>query len=465
MRLVRSNSWVEVGHDMPESEECRIVDGKQLDKFHQAFRAEEKNVVAMNAICNVEMNTVLQNRDLTLDTYHIFSTRLEPEGKATNQKSSGRCWLFAAMNVLRLELMKKYNLEDFEFSQAYQMWFDKLEKSNWFLENVIKTADEDLESRIVKFLLQGPVQDGGQWDMAVSLIQKYGLVPKGAFPESTQSSNTNQMVWLLTVKLREYARKLRAMKKEGATNHTLQEEKTKMLAEVYKILAITLGEPPKSFDWNFRDKDKKFTSITGLTPQAFFKEHVEPNGCALDQMVSIVHDPRNDYYQLYTVEYLGNVLEGRPVLYINLPVEELKRVAVAAIGEGRPVWFGCDVGKFCNRQKGIMDLEQFDYKRAYGIEFGLDKAERLDYGESIMTHAMSLTGVHLEKEKPVRWRIENSWGDENGDKGYFCMTDDWFGEYVFQVVVDIKHLTAEQKKVLDQTPKRLPPWDPLGSLA
>lgn len=466
MRLIRSNSWIEVGRfSMPEGEKRGAVSEQHLGKFHEAFRAVEKNIVAMNAISSAEMTSVLQSRDVPLDTYHSFSDRVDPEGKVTNQKASGRCWLFAAMNVLRLGLMKRYNLEEFEFSQAYLMWFDKLEKSNWFLENILATADQDLEGRLVQFLLRDPIQDGGQWDMAVSLIQKYGLVPRSVFAESAHSGNTRQMNWLITAKLREYAHELRTLKRDGGATAALQERKTQMLAEIYRILSITLGEPPNSFDWGFRDKDKKFTLITGLTPASYLREHVMADGPPLDQMVSLINDPRHAYGQLYTVECLGNVVGGRPVLYVNLPIEELKRTVIATIQEGQAVWFGCDVGKFCNQKRGIMDLAQFDYKRAYGIDFGLGKAERLGYGESLMTHAMAITGVHLEGGHPIRWRIENSWGDEHGDKGYFCMTDAWFDEYVYQVVVDRKLLTVEQQKILEQTPERLAPWDPLGALA
>lgn len=470
MRRTHSgNSWVDID-EMPEPEaqsqlskfERTELGGPLLQKLRQSFRVSDKNVLAMNAIGNAEITSVLRNRDLPFDDYHVFSDRLTTEGKATNQKASGRCWLFAALNVLRLDVMQRYKLEDFEFSQAHLLWVDKLEKSNWFLENIIQTADEDLDSRLVQFLLRDPIQDGGQWDMTVSLIEKYGLMPKGAFPESAHSGSTRDMNWLLTIKLREFASRLRAMRAKGDDNEALQRTKQEMLAEVHRILTISLGEPPVSFDWNFRDKDKKFVTFKGLTPLSFYKDHVQH---PLGSMISLIHDPRHEYSKLYTVEYLGNVVGGRPIMYVNLPIEELKSKAIKVIQEGRSVWFGCDVGKFCSRKEGVMDLNMFDYKNAYGVSFGLNKAERLCYGESQMTHAMAITGVHLEDGKPVRWRIENSWGEENGDKGYFCMSDDWFSEFVYQVVIDKEKLSADQKKILDQTPLVLPPWDPLGSLA
>lgn len=433
-----------------------------LDKYSSQFEANASFKLARNVICRNEMTAALVNRDLPLDTYHVFSERLEMEAKVTNQKVSGRCWIFAALNTLRLEVMKKYSLEDFELSQSYLFWCDKLEKANWFLENILKTLDEELSGRLLQFLLVDPVQDGGQWDMAVNLIEKYGIVPKNVFPESAHSGNSRQLNWLITVKLREFARRLREMHKNGKSMEELRNEKSIMLAAIYNILVITLGAPPKSFDWTFSNKDKKFCSFKDLTPLTFLKEHV---GVDLRKFVSLVHDPRNEYGRLYTVRSLGNVAEGRPVLYVNLPVEELKKYAIKTIQAGREVWFGCDVSKFCHRQSGILDLDIFDYAGAYGVDFELDKADRLRYGESAMTHAMAFSGVHLEEDHPLRWRIENSWGEDGGDKGYFCMTDAWFTEYVYQVVVDRDFLSEEQRKILEQTPIVLQPWDPLGALA
>ncbi len=454
------------------------VSAQLLAKLRSDFRSCAKNLVAMNAVCRSEITNVLVKRDLPLDAYHVYSDRLEVEGKATNQKSSGRCWLFAAANVLRLSLMKKYKLDDFEFSQTYLCWFDKLEKSNWFLENVLRTFEEPLDGRLIQFLLKDPVQDGGQWDMAVNLIEKYGLVPKAHFSECAHSGNTRHLNWMITAKLRENAAILRRMHKEGQEAAAMAAAKDAMMGEIYRILAITLGEPPASFTWSFRDKDKKFTSFPNLTPQSFYKDHVRGSGAGeideIDKMVSLIHDPRNAYYRLYTVEYLGNVVGGRPTIYINVPIDVLKEHAAASIKRGSAVWFGCDVGKFSNRKSGIMDVQMYDYESAYGVTFGLDKADRLRYGESMMAHAMTLTGVHLEGEsdastpseggRPQRWRVENSWGDDGGEKGYFSMTDAWFTEYVFQIVVDSSHLPMAITDLLKETPAILPPWVRIGAV-
>lgn len=434
-----------------------------LDRFHEQFCSNPVFHVAMDTISRNGITSAIINRDLPFDTYHVYSELIEPEAKAANQKASGRCWLFAACNVLRLKIMKKYKLEEFEFSEAYLFWFDKLEKSNLFLDNIIKTADKDLDGRLMQHLLKGPVQDGGQWDMAVNLINKYGLVPKSFYPESAQSSNSLMLDWLLTAKLRDFAKRLRSLHKQDKSLDELYENKNIMLGEIYNILSITLGVPPKKFDWEFRDKDKKFISFKDLTPQSFFKDHVNID---LGKFVSLVNDPRHEYNKLYTVEYLGNITEGRPVLYINLPVEELKRYSADAIKKGKSVWFGCDVGKFSNSQMGVMDLNLYDYKTAFGVSFNLNKADRLRYGESTMTHAMALCGIQFSSDnKPIRWCVENSWGVDEGDKGYFSMTDEWFSEYVYQVVIDEDALSEEQRKILKQKPIVLPPWDPLGTLA
>lgn len=313
----------------------------QLKKFHGAFRTTPRLKLAMNAITRHEVSTAIINRDLLLGTYHVFSDRLETDVKVTNQKSSGRCWLFAATNILRVELIKKYKLgDDFEFSQAYLCWCDKLEKANWFLEGIVKTVDEELDGRLVQHLLKEPMQDGGQWDMAVSLIQKYGLFPKSIFPESAHSGNTRELNWLLTVKLREFAYKLRIMHKDGKTLEELRASKEEMLQTIYNILTVAFGMAPSSFEWSFRDKDKKFYSFPNLTSQSFLNDHV---GVDLNKYVSLVHDPRHEYNQSYTVDYLGNVQEGRQVLYLNLPIDELKKYSIQAIQQGKS---GSHIGLF-----------------------------------------------------------------------------------------------------------------------
>lgn len=441
------------------------IGGETLAALRQRFRSEPKNVLAMNAATRQDFVNLVYRRDIPVDPLHVFSHKVDAENKAANQKSSGRCWIFAALNVLRQQLVKKYKLEpDFEMSQAYLFWCDKLEKANYFLEVVLATLEEETDGRLLQFLLRAPVQDGGQWDMLVALVEKYGLMPKSVYPESHHSGNSSQLNWLLTSRLREFAWRLRAMHREGRPLQHLQETRKEMLVEIHRILTIVLGEPPTTFDWSFRDKDKEYKTFRGLTPLSFASEHTDAK--AYSDGVSLIHDPRNEYYRLYTVQYLGNVVGGRPVLYVNLPVESLKEYAMASIKAGKSVWFGCDIGRFTHRQSGVMNMRIFDYELAFGIQHGLSKSDRLHYGESAMTHAMVLTGVNVgADDKPTHWRVENSWGDDHGDKGYLSMSDDWFDQYTYQVVIERSLLPEKVLEVLKQAPIVLPPWDPMGALA
>ena len=431
-----------------------------LDKFSSAYQGDPVNALRTHAVVKCGLSDAAVNQREDIDNPMIFEVELE-SGKITNQKSSGRCWLFAGLNTMRYEIMKKLNLETFELSQSYQMFYDKLEKANYFLEGILATLDEPLSGRLVNHLLTAPVQDGGQWDMFVALVEKYGCVPKSVMPESFHSSNSGMMNKMLTLKLREDAMQLRAMERDLDKQRAAKEE---MLCEIYRMLCICLGEPPRAFDVSFRDKDKNFITERNITPLAFFEKYV---GQALDDYVSIINAPTADkpYGKTYTVSFLGNVAGGRSIKYLNLPSDELKRMAIAQLKDGQPVWFGCDVGQMLMRDRGIMGMNTFDYDGVLGVHFGLDKAQRLDYGESMMTHAMVFLGVHLVDGKPVRWKVENSWSDKSGQDGYYLMTDAWFDEYNYQVVVNKKYLTDEQRAALDQEPVKLAPWDPMGSLA
>jgi bleomycin hydrolase len=315
------------------------------------------------------------------------------------------------------------------------------------------------------WLLAYPLPDGGQWDMFVNLVKKYGVVPKSMMPETHDSSQSRPMNSVLVAKLREYAWVLREQHAQGAAVDELRQAKGEMMVEFYRMLAIHLGKPPSSFLWEWRDKDKEFHRHGEITPQAFFEEYV---GFDLDDMVCLINAPTQGkpYHKLYTVAYLGNVVGGHIVRYLNVDIETLKKAATAMIVDGRAVWFGCDVGKMLERQVGILDLDVYDYDLVYGTRFKLDKAGRLDYGHSRMTHAMVLTGVDLDdSDKPMKWRVENSWGTEIGDKGYFVMSDRWFDEFLYEVMVSKAYLSAELLKVLDTEPVVLSPWDPMGALA
>ncbi|MBQ4383294.1 MAG: C1 family peptidase, partial [Firmicutes bacterium] len=334
-----------------------------------------------------------------------------------------------------------------------------------FLENILETLDEPTEGRLISWLLSAPLGDGGQWDMLCALVDKYGVVPKDAMPETVSSSATREMNSWMTLKLREYACALRSAYRNGASIEALRTQKDAMLSTIYRILCICLGQPPETFDFEVRDKDDKFIRDAGITPKEFYSKYV---GMDLRNYVSLINAPTADkpYYHSYTVRFLGNVRDGRPVRYLNVPVDVLKRAAIAQMQDGAPVWFGCDVGAFSSRDGGIMDMDVLKTDDLFDTTWKMNKAERLDYGQSLMTHAMVLTGVNLKDDgTPERWRVENSWGKDAGTDGYYVMNDNWFDEFTYQVVVNRKYLTKEELDIYESEPKELEPWDPMGSLA
>ena len=420
--------------------------------------------LAMNAVTANGIGKASTDIEALKKNVHEYSVLLKT-GEITSQNQSGRCWMFAALNAMRFGLIKKYNLENYEFSQTYPLFWDKLEKSNYFLENILATLDEETGSRIVAFLLTAPLNDGGQFDMFAGLVEKYGVVPKSAMPETVCSSATAEMDKYLTLKLREYACKLRGDYSRGEPLESLRAQKEDMLSTIYRMLTICLGFPPEKVDFIVRDKDNNLIREEELSPQEFYEKYV---GWDLRDYVSLINAPTGDkpYGQAYTVRFLGSVHEARPVRYLNLPVDELKKAAIRQMQDGEPVWFGCDVGQRHVRELGIMDTRSIAVDKLFGTGFPMTKEERLDYGESLMTHAMVLQGVHLDAEgKPVRWRVENSWGKDKGKDGYYLMSDDWFSEYTYQVVVHKKYLSPEQLAQYEGEMKVLEPWDPMGSLA
>ncbi len=435
-----------------------------LGQYSQSFHADPQNQTACNAVMTNGLNKSCRNHTSIRQNVHMYSLSLK-QGSITNQKQSGRCWLFAAMNVMRYRIIQKCNLKDFELSQNYMHFWDILEKANWFLENILDTLDEPTGSRTLDFLLSSPIGDGGQWDMMANLVSKYGVVPKTAMPESAGSESTRETNRLLNELLRGDACQLRKLAASGADAAALDAAKTNMVEEVYRILCISLGEPPKTVDFEVRDKDGHFIQDLGLTPLEFFRKYVDMD---LHDYISLINAPTADkpFYHRYTVKMLGNVKEGAPVCYINLPANELKAAAIAQLKDGEPVWFGCDMGPYVERDSGVMDPGIFDFEKTLQIRLPMTKAERLDYGQSLMTHAMVFLGVHQDPDgKPVRWRVENSWGDTSGQKGYYVMSDEWFTEYMYQVVVNKKYLTEAQLAILDTETVVLKPWDPMGSLA
>ncbi|KAJ1887954.1 bleomycin hydrolase, partial [Coemansia sp. IMI 209127] len=433
----------------------------QLEDYHEEFDADIKNKLATLTISRESYSNALENREVYLKHPPVFSNKLEIDAPITDQKNSGRCWVFAGLNMLRQRMMKEYNLEELELSQPFVFFYDKLEKSNWFLENMLQTLDEDLDGRVMQFLLKDPINDGGRWDMFVALVEKYGVVPKEAYPETHHTSNSGQMNSLLATKLREYAKTMRSEHAKGKDIEEVRGLKGHMLKEIHRILSVSLGQPPKKLNWAFYNKDKKFHEFRDITPLQFYKDHVKQD---CKNMVSLIHDPRNAYMKKYTVKYMGNVHGAEKVHYINLPMDQIKEYAANVIISGRPLWFGCDILKFESPSKGMVDPELFDYKAAFDFGFGMTKVERLQYGDTHMTHVMVLTGVHVEDGKTVRWRAENSYSDSYGNKGYLTITDRWFDEFAYQIVFEKGDLPKEVLDVLDQEAVVLPPWDLLGIL-
>ena len=435
-----------------------------IRKFNKSFNSSTSNQLARNALIQNDINKVAVHWENFSKINHIFSNTISKQLPVTNQKSSGRCWGFAGLNLLRLEIVKNYNLSNFEFSQNYFMFWDKLEKANYFLENILKTLDQNYDSRLMMHLLQAPVQDGGQWDMFVNLIEKYGLVPKSVMPETNHSSKSSMMNYFLTHKLRECAFILRKSKKPRTTIKQLRSKKEEMMSVIYSLLCMFLGNPPIKFDWSIKDKNNKFTRFNNVDPLDFYRKFTKVK---LKNKVCLINAPMSNkkMNELYTIDFLGNVVGGNIIKYANVEINELKKAAIKSIKNDEAVWFGCDVGKMFNRELGIMDMDLYDYEKLFDTKFKMNKASRLEYGDSAMTHAMLFTGVDLKRNTPRKWRVENSWGDKNGDKGYYLMSDSWFDEYNYEVVVDKKYLSNKILEIFNREPHNLEPWDPMGALA
>ena len=436
----------------------RAITPERVAALRREFAANPTNRLMQNAVTQTPLDDVALDRTVLVGIDRTVSHRLD-DWAVTDQKKSGRCWLFAGLNLLRAGAMKKLGAKEFEFSQNYPMFFDKLERANYYLDAVLATKDRDADDRTVAFLHDNVMGDGGQWNMFVALVRKHGLVPKSAMPETESSSNTGRMNAGLRAVLHQAAKVLR----EAPDAEVEERVRDEALAACYRILAIHLGTPPTRFEWQWLDADKAFHRDGELTPQEFAQRYVTLD---LAEYVCLVDDPRatSPRGRTFTVDFLGNVLDER-VIYLNVEPGLMKRVAAEAIAGGEPVWFGCDVGQQMRRDLGVWDARLFDYAGVYGTPFTLDKAGRLDYHETQMTHAMLFTGVDLMGETPRRWRVENSWGDANGEKGFYTMTDSWFDEYVFEIAAHKSALPPELRAALDLEPIVLPAWDPMGALA
>ena len=439
------------------------LDSARLDALF-ASTGDEASRIARNAVTNAGIDAACLDRAKVVGTPTVMSHRLD-QWKATSQKKSGRCWLFSSLNLLRDTTHERIGVKDFEFSQNYVLFFDKLERANYFLRDMVACASEPVDSRLVQFLLSEVLGDGGQWDMAVSLYQKHGLVPKEAMPETQSSSNTSRMNTRLQVLLRRSALEVRELLASGASPEEVEALISTVLDAVWRILVICLGEPPRSFDWEWRDDAGEFHRDGTVTPKEFFDRYV---GVDLSEYVCLVDDPRRAHAkgQALTVEHLGNVIGGRQIRYINTEMATIKKIASRMIARGEPVWFGADVSQQSERDLGLLVEELHDYSGLFGVDLKTTKEQRVLSGESAMNHAMLFTGVDIDEDgHPRRWRVENSWGEDVGEKGFFTMDDAWFSEYVFEVVVKISELPDELRPAVTSEPLVLPAWDPMGTLA
>ena len=430
----------------------------------QAY-SDSARTVARNAVSHAGVESVAFDRAKVVATPTVVSHKVD-DWKVTSQKKSGRCWLFSSLNLLRSTTRTHLGLKDFEFSQNYVLFWDKFERANFFLTDIIATAaTEDLDGRLLQFLLGDVLSDGGQWDMAVSLYLKHGLVPKTAMPETESSGHTAPMNNRLKVVLRRTALELRALVADGASEEEIDEVKEAALADVWRILVICLGEPPASFEWEWRDDSGEFHRDGVLTPREFYSRYVDVD---LTQYVCLVDDPRAEHPKGHTltVDHMGNVVGGRPILYVNTPVEQIRQITASILASGRAVWFGADCSQQSDRASGLFVEGLYDFDNLFGVDFSTSKEQRVNTGESAMNHAMLFTGVDIDEAgEGRRFRVENSWGEDHGDKGFFTMDAAWFDANVFEVAVHVDDLPADLRAVITEEPLHLPAWDPMGALA
>ena len=436
---------------------------QQMDDFRTQFEANPVRRLMQNVVAQHDVHDVALNRAVVTEAVHTFSNVLD-DWTVTNQARSGRCWMFAGLNLFRAETKNVLNLKQFEFSQNHLMFWDKLERANYLLEAIIETADRPTDDRTVAWLLNGPMSDGGQWDMFVSLVRKHGVVPKTVMPETESSSNSARMNFILNYQLRQGAKEIRELYAGEAGLEEMRQAKNQTLRSVYQVLCIHLGTPPRSFNWQWSDKDGEFHRDGEMTPLEFSAKYIST---PMDEYVCLVHDPRetSPFGRTFTIEYLGNVVDASPIKYLNVEIQLIKDITMRMLQDGKPAWMGCDTSKQMHRKLGLWDADLFDYSGVYGADFSLDKAARLEYHQTRMTHAMLFTGVDVVDGKPRRWRVENSWDDKVGDKGFFLMNDSWFAEYMFEIAAPRSYLPEDMQRALELEPIVLPPWDPMGSLA
>lgn len=430
-----------------------------LKEIEQSYHEMPADKALRNAIGNNDIRKLALNQDnlKEMDTY--FSVRVKSKG-ISNQKSSGRCWLFTGLNVMRSKAIAKYNLGDFEFSQNYSFFYDQLEKANLFLQGVIDTGKKPMDDKMVDWLFHNPLSDGGTFTGVADIVSKYGLVPKGVMPETYSSDNTSRMADLLKQKLREQGLQLRLMIKQGDKATVVEKTKVKMLGEIYRMLVLNLGVPPTQFSWTRYNSAGKAVDTMEYTPLTFMEKYGDVN--LLQNYVMLMNDPSREYYKSYEIDYDRHRYDGKNWTYVNLPIEDIKAMAISSLKDSTMMYFSCDVGKYLNSERGLLDVNNYDYSSLMGVDFGMDKKQRIQSFASGSSHAMTLMAVDIDKNnKPTKWMVENSWGASSGYKGHLIMTDNWFNEYMFRLVVEKKYATEKVLEILKQKPIRLPAWDPM----
>ncbi len=435
------------------------INSAMLNQIKQGYQGTAADKALRNAIGNNDIRKLALDQENMkgMDTH--FSVKVDSKG-ITDQKSSGRCWLFTGLNVMRAKTLAKYGFQSFEFSEIYPFFWDQLEKANLFLQGIIDTGKSPLDDKTVEWLLQHPLSDGGTFTGVADIVSKYGLVPKDAMPETNSSENTARMANLISLKLKEYALQLRDKIAQGTKPAALEKEKTAMLGIIYRMLVLNLGIPPTEFDYVRTDAKGNPVETEHHTPMSFMEKYGDKH--LLNNYVMLMNDPSREYYKCYEIDYDRHRYDGKNWTYVNLPVEDIKEMAIASLKDSTMMYFSCDVGKFLNSERGLLDVKNYDYESLMGTTFGMDKKQRIQTFSSGSSHAMTLMAVDLNKDgKPVKWMVENSWGADSGYKGHLIMTDDWFNEYMFRLVVETKYVPTKTMELFKQKPIRLPAWDPM----
>lgn len=424
-----------------------------LNQIKSSYKHTPADKAIYNAMAETSIAVLAKNHENLANFDTNFTNKVVSHG-ITDQQQSGRCWLFTGLNVLRAQMMAKYGLDEMEFSQNYCFFYDQLEKANLFLQGIIDTREKPIDDKMVEWLFRNPISDGGQFTGISDVIGKYGVVPSSVMPETYSSENTSQIARLVGLKLREFGLQLRDEAAKGVKVSALEAKKTEMLSTVYRMLALAFGEPVERFTWTMNGETKEYT------PQSFYQEYLGND--LTNNYVMLMNDPSREYYKCYEIDFDRHVYDGKNWTYVNLPVEDIKAMAIESIKDSTMMYFSCDVAKFLDSKRGTLDLKNFDYESLMGTTFGMNKKQRVQTFASGSSHAMTLMAVDLDKDgKPKKWMVENSWGAEAGYKGHLIMTDEWFDEYMFRLVVEKKYVPEKVLNILKQKPIRLPAWDPM----